>query len=325
MMTINDQTALQLFQTMLFIRLFEEKIISYYPEQEMKTPVHLCIGQEAIPAGVCAHLQAPDTIFSTHRNHGHCLAKGMDVKKLLAEFYGKQTGCCGGRGGSMHPADPTCGILGTSAIVGGSIPLAVGAAWASSMQGTTDVSVAFFGDGASEEGTFHESLNFAALKKIPVIFLCENNSYATASHCSSRQPQNVSISDKAHGYGLPGFQIDGNDVLEVYRVAGEAVTRARKGQGPTLIEAATFRWMAHVGPVDDTKTGHRPAPELASWKKKCPVQQFQQLLLDKKLITNDQLEQLRHNIDLELEAAVSAAKQALPPTKEDLLNYVYTD
>ncbi len=324
-MNIDDQIALQLFQKMLLIRLFEEKVIAYYPEQEMKTPVHLCIGQEAIAAGVCAHLQPTDTIFSTHRNHGHCLAKGLDIKKLLAEFYGKKTGCSGGRGGSMHPADPTCGILGTSAIVGGGIPLAVGAAWASSMQGKNEVSVAFFGDGASEEGTFHESLNFAALKNIPVIFVCENNSYATASPFASRQPLTVSIADKANGYGMPGVRIDGNDVLEVYRVAGEAMTRARQGQGPTLIEAETFRWMAHVGPVDDTKTGHRPAPELAAWRNKCPVQRLQQLLLNKGIINSNQEEKLRHEIDTDLEAAISYAKQAAAPTKEDLLNHVYAD
>lgn len=324
-MKINDQTARQLFKTMLLIRLFEEKVITYYSEQEMKTPVHLCIGQEAIAAGICAQLQTSDTIFSTHRNHGHCLAKGMGVKKLLAEFYGKKSGCCGGRGGSMHPADPTCGIPGTSAIVGGGIPLAVGAAWGSAMQGTTDVSVAFFGDGASEEGTFHESLNFAALKKIPVIFVCENNSYATASPFASRHPKGVSIADKAHGYGIPGLLLDGNDILEVYRVGEEAIDRARQGLGPTLIEAKTFRWMAHVGPVDDTKTGHRPAQELDEWQEKCPVERFRQLLLNKAIITNSDEEQLRKEIDRDLEDAISYAKLATEPTAEDLLNHVYSD
>ena len=316
---------LHLFREMLLIRRFEEKIIELYPEQQMRTPVHLCIGQEAVAAGVCAHLRREDTIFSTHRNHGHCLAKGMEPRKLLAEFYGKKTGCSGGRGGSMHPADPSVGIPGTSAIVGGGIPLAVGAAWAARMQGKSQVAVTFFGDGATEEGTFHESLNFAALKKIPVIFVCENNGYATASPFASRQPAHIPIADKAAGYGIPGVRLDGNDVEEVYRAAGEAVSRARQGQGPTLIEALTYRWMAHVGPVDDTASGHRPAAELAEWRQRCPVQRLRRRLRTAGLLDEEQESRLCADINRELAAAVIYAQESEPPATEDLLHYVFVD
>lgn len=268
---IPDAVKTAIYRSMRRIRYFEEQVIEFYPEQEMRTPVHLCIGQEAIAAAVCHDLDTADYIFSTHRNHGHCLAKGMSYYQLLAEFYGKRTGCAGGKGGSMHPVDVTRGILGTTAIVGGNIPLAVGAAWSSQMKKSNKVAVAFFGDGASEEGTFHEALNFASLKKIPVVFVCENNLYATASPVAHRQPPGTSIADRAAAYGMPSRQMDGNDALQVYRVAAEAVRRARRGEGPSFIEAMTYRWKAHVGPVDDTATGHRPKDELACWQKRCPL------------------------------------------------------
>ncbi len=320
---IDSSTALALYRQMLLIRRFEEKVMELYPEQEMRTPVHLCVGQEAIAAGVCAHLSDADHIFSTHRNHGHCLAKGMPLKSLLAEFYGKKSGCSGGKGGSMHPAYPDKGILGTTAIVGGGIPLATGAAWALAMQKKDAVAVAFFGDGASEEGTFHESLNFAALKKIPVIFVCENNFYATASPVTNRQPAGVTIADRAAGYGMPGFQIDGNDVEEVYRFFGEAVIRARKGEGPTLIEALTYRWQAHVGPVDDTETGHRPKEELAIWKERCPLNRFRQQLFSKEILDNALDSRLNEEIGTELEQSVAFAQASDAPGKIDLLQNVF--
>ena len=203
---------------MVLIRRFEEKIIEVYGRQDMKSPVHLCIGQEGVAAGVCAHLQPEDYIFTTHRGHGHCLAKGMTPQELYAEFYGRITGCCRGKGGSMHPASPGLGVSGTTAIVGGSIPLAAGAALASQMRGDGRVSVAFFGDGASEQGAFHEAMNFAALKRLPVLFVCENNYYATNSPLSARQPH-PDIHRRAAGYGMPGVSLNGNDVLAVYQAA----------------------------------------------------------------------------------------------------------
>ncbi len=319
----DSKTQLALYRQMLLIRHFEQKIVELYPEQEIRTPVHLCVGQEAVAAGVCAHLRDSDTIFTTHRNHGHCLAKGMSLKKMLAEFYGKETGCCRGKGGSMHPCAPEVGILGTSAIVGGGIPIAVGAAWANQMRGIPAVTVTFFGDGATEEGAFHESLNFAALKKIPVIFVCENNLYATASAIGKRQPAAGSIAARAATYGLPGKLINGNDVIEVYLAAGEAVIRAKQGLGPTLIEAETFRWFAHVGPVDDTKTGHRPANELTRWKKKCPIQHLRKALLSKKILTPDDEKIWQKKFDRSFEEALYFAKTSLPSGIEQLTTHVF--
>ena len=316
-------TCLDLFAMMVRIRCFEEKVIERYPEQQMRTPVHLCIGQEAIAAGVGAHLRQSDYIFSTHRNHGHCIAKGMRYYQLLAEFYGRKTGCAGGKGGSMHPVDIDRGIPGTTAIVGGNIPIAVGAAWSCVMQGRKDISVAFFGDGASEEGTLHESLNFAVLKKLPVIFVCENNLYATASPIASRQPAESIIAARAAAFGLPAYRIDGNDVICVYNSAQTAVERARSGQGPSFIESLTYRWKAHVGPVDDTTTGHRPPRELFDWQQRCPIARFREMLVDSKLIDPRLEEHIRKECDEELESAISAAIADPEPVEADLLSHVF--
>lgn len=272
-MAPNSDERLRLYRTMLRIRLFEDRIAELYPEQEMRCPVHLCTGQEAIAAGVCAHLRDEDPIFGTHRSHGHCIAKGMPLRPIAAELYGRSTGCAGGRGGSMHLVDPERGIPGTTAIVGGTLPLAVGAALAFSLRRETRVAVAFFGDGAVDEGTFHEGLNFAALRKLPVVFVCENNFYATNSPQRARQPD-VAIADRASAYGLPGACADGNDAEAVHALAGEAVGRARRSGGPTLLEFRTYRWKGHVGPTSDVESGARPAEEHAEWLERCPVERL---------------------------------------------------
>lgn len=314
-----------LYTTMRRIRFFEENVIAHYPEQEMRTPVHLCIGQEAIAAAVCTQLRKSDYIFSTHRNHGHCLAKGMTYYQLLAEFYGKVTGCAGGKGGSMHPVDVDLGILGTTAIVGGNMPLAVGAAWTSTFTHSDTVAVSFFGDGAAEEGTFHESLSFAAVKEIPVIFICENNLYATASHISSRQPQHPSIADRAAAYGIPSCQIDGNNVLEMYTNMARALERARTGGGPSFIEAMTYRWKGHVGPVDDTTTGHRPADELQRWQTRCPLKQFGDYLQKEGVWTNDDEQALLTHLHNEFEKARGQAMRDPFPQEDDCLQFVFQE
>jgi TPP-dependent pyruvate/acetoin dehydrogenase alpha subunit len=276
-MQIPRETLLELYRLMARIRLFEEKIVELYPQQEMKTPVHLCIGQEAIAAGVCIHLNKEDYIFSTHRSHGHCIAKGMPLELIAAELYGKAGGCSRGRGGSMHLVAPEWGIPGSTAIVGGSIPLAVGAALSAKMQRNGRISAAFFGDGASEEGSFHESLNFAALHRLPVVFICENNFYATNSPQSARQPD-CSIAAKAHGYGIPGEVVDGNNLPAVFESAAQAIERARRGDGPTLIEYQTYRWKGHVGPNCDVEMGCRPLEEHEHWLSRCPYDTFRRHL-----------------------------------------------
>ncbi len=320
-MEITRDTLLELYRLMTRIRLFEEKIVELYPQQEMKTPVHLCIGQEAIAAGVCIHLHKEDYIFSTHRSHGHCIAKGMPLAPIAAELYGKITGCCKGRGGSMHLVDPEWGIPGSTAIVGGSTPLAVGAALSAKMQGNGRISVAFFGDGASEEGTFHESLNFAALHSLPVIFVCENNFYATNSPQSARQPART-IAEKGYGYGIPSRMLDGNNVMAVYESAAEAVERARRGEGPSLLEYQTYRWKGHVGPSCDVDMGCRPRDQHDEWLQKCPYDFFRQHLLTDVGISGSEIEAVDAVVDADIEAAIRFGQQSEFPRVQDLYEYV---
>ncbi len=321
-LAVSPSSLVDLLQKMVLIRRFEEKIVEVYPVQDMKSPVHLYIGEEAVAAGVCAHLTREDYIFTTHRSHGHCLAKGVDPARLYAEFYGRVTGCCKGKGGSMHPADPERGVLGTSAIVGGVIPLAVGTALKSYLCKDGRVSVAFFGDGASDEGAFHESMNFASLRKLPVVFVCENNFYATNSPLSARQPHDQ-IYKRAEGYAMPGLQANGNDVLEVYGKAKWAVDRARRGEGPTLLECRTYRWKGHVGPDCDYEKGCRPKEELEGWMEKCPIEAFKSRLLEKGILTEEAWRGLLEKIDRRLEAAIQSARQSPFPSPAEAGKDVY--
>jgi len=312
----------RMYSSMLRIRLFEERIAALYPEQEMKCPVHLCIGQEAIATGVCMHLEKKDYVFSNHRGHGHCLAKGSAMGPLLAEFYGKKTGCSAGKGGSMHIIDVKNGILGTSAIVGGGIPMGVGAALASHIRNDGRVTVIFFGDGASEEGVFYESFNFAALKRLPVVFVCENNFYATNSPQAARQAS-CRISNTAAAFDAHGACIDGNDVAAVYEAAGAAIAHARDGGGPSLIEAVTYRWKGHVGPDADYQNGCRPKDELFEWLDRCPIKTFKARLLECGAMTDKEMDAAATLIDKEIETAVAFAKDSPYPEASDLLSDVY--
>lgn len=312
----------KLYETMLRIRLFEDRTAVLYPEQLIKCPVHLCIGQEAISAGVCAHLNKEDYIFSTHRSHGHCIAKGMDLRPIAAELYGRTTGCAKGRGGSMHLVDTDNGIPGTTAIVGGCIPLAVGAALSAAKQKNNRISVAFFGDGAADEGVFQESLSYASLKRLPVVFVCENNFYATNSPQKARQPE-VNIVERAHGYGMPGIIADGNDVIEVYQTFQKAAERARSGGGPTLLEYRTYRWKGHVGPLPDIEIGCRPADEYEEWLKRCPVDAFASYLGGKGLLSDRENEEILSRIEKEVDDAISFGKSGPEPDASELFDYVY--
>ncbi|MBM3252759.1 MAG: thiamine pyrophosphate-dependent dehydrogenase E1 component subunit alpha [Candidatus Omnitrophica bacterium] len=308
--------------TMLRIRRFEEKIIALYPEQQMKTPVHLYLGQEAIACGVCLNLKKEDYIFSTHRNHGHCIAKGMPLKTIMAELYGKKTGCSKGKGGSMHLVDPDRGILGTSSIVGGSIPVALGAALTSKMKRNRRVSVVFFGDGAVDTGTFHECLNFASLKRLPVIFACENNFYATNSPLLARQPAD-NIFKRAKPYLIESLRVDGNDIIKVYESAGEAIKKAKNGYGPTLIEYRTYRFRQHVGPDCDYETGCRPKEELDRWMRNCPIKRFKGFLLKNNIISLNEIDKITTKIDKEIKEATIFAENSPFPEEGELLEDVY--
>ena len=297
-----DQTPLPtpdelrgLYRSMLLVRRFEELIVEVYPEQEMKTPVHMCIGQEAIAAGVCAHLKLGDPLFSTHRNHGHCLAKGMPPEPLYAEFYGRVTGCCRGKGGSMHSCWPEAGIMGTTAIVGGGIPLAVGAALALKLRKAPGVSV---------------------------VFVCENNGYATNSPLAARQPLR-DIHLHAAGYGIPAVAVDGNCALTVHHEAGKAVRRARAGLGPSLLECHTYRWKGHVGPDCDHEKGCRPLSELEHWIGRCPIERLGERLLAEGLADAAWCETLRAQIDRDLRLALDRAKAAPYPDPAEVARHVF--
>lgn len=267
----------QLLLAMLRIRAFEDAVVAVYPEQNMKSPVHLSTGQEAIAAGVGVQLDREDTICTNHRNHGHCLAKGLPPLALAAECFGRAAGCAGGKGGSMHPVAPAFGLYGTSAIVGGGVPHAVGLALAAKMDRTSRVSVAFFGDGAMEEGSSSESLNFAALHRLPVVFVCENNGYGAASALCCRQPDG-DLSLRAKAYGIRSARVDGNNVVEVYKAARQALAWARQGEGPFFLECLTYRWYGHMGTKFDQEQGVRPWHELRSWQLRCPIKVFTAVL-----------------------------------------------
>ncbi|MFH1847195.1 MAG: thiamine pyrophosphate-dependent dehydrogenase E1 component subunit alpha [Candidatus Omnitrophota bacterium] len=316
------KTCLRLFKIMLKIRMVEEKIIELYPEQKIRCPVHLCIGQEAIAAGVCLNLRKKDLVFSNHRCHGHYIAKGGNLGSFMAELYGKVSGCSKGKGGSMHLVDADNGLMGTTAIVGAGIPLAVGAAMGSIMQKQKKVSVVFFGDGAVDEGAFYESLNFAALKKLPVVFVCENNFYATNSPQSARQAFD-NIHERAGMYGIHHDRVDGNDVLKVFESAKKAVERARIGRIPSLLECRTYRWKGHVGPDCDYEKGCRPKQELDKWLKRCPLEEFEEKLKSNRMIAQKYIARSKRVIASEIDGAIKFAEQSIFPGKRDLLKDVY--
>lgn len=312
----------KMYVTMVKIRKFEEKVAELIISKELVTPCHLYIGEEAVATGVCSALEKDDYVFSTHRSHGHFIAKGGDMKALMAELYCRKTGCSKGKGGSMHVASSDIGLLGSSAIVGGAIPIAAGSALAFSVQNKDTVSVAFFGDGAAHEGVFYESLNFASLKKLPVVFVCENNLYCTHLHISACLAD-TDIYKKAEAFGMPGIKIDGNNVMEVYKVAKKAIEDARIGKGPTLIEAMTYRWRGHVGPYDDLDKGLRSKEELDYWMNRCPIKMLEKFLLEHGIISELERDQIHKAISEEVEESVKFARESPYPDETDLLHNVF--
>ena len=315
-------TLKDLFREMLRLRMVEEEIARLYPEQEMRCPTHLYIGQEAVAAGIGAALAAQDALFGTYRSHGLYLSKGGDMKAMIAELYGKKTGTCKGKSGSMQMVAPEVGLLCTSAIVGGTIPMAVGAGLAFALEKSGRVACGVFGDGATEEGVFHESVNFATLKKLPVIFACENNLYSVYTHISKRRKEDH-LCKLAGPYGMPAECCDGNDVAEVYGAIKRARKRALDGKGPTFLEFRTYRWLEHVGPNSDEHLGYRTPKEVAQWKKRCPVKTLEAKLLKNKTLTRPEIEQARAEIAQEIKEAVEFAKKSSFPGEADLTYKVY--
>lgn len=313
---ISAETLKLMYVMMLRIRRFEEVVGELVAKEEIVCPCHLYIGEEAIATGVCAALSKDDWVFSTHRSHGHYIAKGGDINALMAELYGKATGCSKGKGGSMHLASPEIGLPGSSAIVAGTIPLSLGAALAFSLQKREAVSVAFFGDSAVGEGTFYESLNFAALKKLPVIFICENNLYSTHMPISSCLAD-TRIYKKAEVFNMSGIRVDGNNVVEVYEAARKAIEDARCGEGPALIECMTYRWRGHVGPSDDLDKGLRSKEELEYWMNKCPIKMFEEFLSKHGLLSESEKANILRTIEGEIERAVTFARESPYPDPDD--------
>jgi len=306
---------------MLRIRIVEETIAALLEQNEIRCPTHLYTGQEAIAVGVCAALTKEDYILGGHRSHGHYLAKGGDLRALMAELYGKATGCSGGRGGSMHLVATEVGLLGTVPLVAATIPIAVGVALASQLRGDQKVSVSFFGDGATEEGHFHESLNFAALYKLPVIFVCENNSYSSHLHlCERRAVETLYQFGEVHG--VTSARLDGNDLLAVYRAALEAAHRARNGGGPTLLECLTYRWRGHVGPALDLDVGVKRRDELKDWLPKDPVARAHTRLIDMGASPAD-LDQIEREVREEVLRSVIFARQSPYPEESELMDHVF--
>jgi TPP-dependent pyruvate/acetoin dehydrogenase alpha subunit len=313
-----------LLRSMIRIRCAEETLARLYKdEQEMRTPTHFSIGQEATAVGVCAALQPTDVVYSGHRCHAHYLAKGGDLDGMVAELYGRETGCAHGRGGSVHLNDPKVGFVASSAILGETMAVAVGSAWAFQMDNQPRVAACFFGDGAAEEGIFHEALNFAVVKQVPVVFVCENNGYSTHTPLHVRQPTGIQIADRARTYQLPSVQIDGNDVFAVAAAATEAVARARSGQGPSFLECLTYRWREHVGPLWDYDWGYRTKEEVDSWVARCPIAHATAALTGDAACTEAELSRWRDDVQREVDQAVLRAKASPFPAVEELLVGAY--
>ncbi len=314
-----EQDALHLYRMMVQIRKFEEKLYFLFSTRAMPGTMHQYNGEEAVAVGVCANLNKTDYITSTHRGHGHCIAKGADINAVMAEMFAKKTGCCKGMGGSMHIADFSVGMLGANGIVAAGIPLAAGAAWACKVQKTSQVVVAFFGDGASNEGAFHEGINLAAVWKLPVVFVCENNLYGFSTQYR-RVTSVENIAYRAVAYGIPGVVADGMDVLDVYEKSRQAIDRARRGEGPALLECKTYRFMGHSR---FEKPTYRSQQELDEWKAKDPIPGFAGYLVTHYGITQEQLTTIENQVDQEIEAAVTFAEQSPDPGPLDYQDYIY--
>ena len=319
-MTATKQEMLSWYRTMQLIRQCEEQLARCHQRGLIHGACHTYVGQEAIAAGVCAQLRTEDVLFSTHRGHGHALAKGLPPEQLIAELFGRESGCSRGRGGSMHLFAPEIGLMGTSGIVGPCILQAAGAGYSFKLLKTDQVAVAFFGDGAVNNGAFHEGLNMAGIWKLPVLFVCENNQFATEVPFSY-SAGNPSVAQRGASYGMPGVEVDGNDIVAVARAAGEAVQRARSGGGPTLIECKTYRTRPHAEGMGDYT--YRTKEEVAGWRERCPIKRLRTSLVAEKAATPSELDAIDAEIQAEITAATAAAEQAPQPEGATATRHVY--
>ncbi len=318
-MKVADEILLRMFERMLAIRRFESTASELFAAGEILGSVHLYLGQEAVAVGVCAALDDEDQITSTHRGHGHIIAKGGDMRRMMAELCGKATGYNKGKGGSMHIAAPELGILGADGIVGGGIPIATGAGMSSKLLKTGHVTACFFGDGAANQGTFHESINIASAFKLPVVYVCENNLYGVGTRqCDVRNVDD--ITERAIGYGIPGMAVDGNDVIAVYEAAHEAVARARAGNGPSLIECRTYRWHTHFEGEPDT---YRPPAEVQEWLSREPIGRMRGHLIAQGLLTEGGAQAIEARVEAGVAEAVAFARQSPFPDLVEALTDLY--
>jgi pyruvate dehydrogenase E1 component alpha subunit len=316
-MALDTAQAGHMLRTMILIREFDERAIQLRVAGKIYGAVHPYVGQEAVAVGVCAALERTDRVTSTHRGHGHCIAKGADIRRMMAELFGRVDGYCKGKGGSMHIADFAVGMLGANGIVGGGLPIACGAALAAQLEGRGAVTACFFGDGAAAEGEFHEALNIASVWKLPIVFVCENNQYA-ANNTAAVQHPGSDIAAHAAPYRMPGVIADGNDVLEVHAITAEAVARARRGDGPSLIECKTYRWRFHAmraAPPPET----RPLHEIEAWKARDPIARLERHALDAGLLTAAEIRAIRERVAADLEDAIAFADASPFPDPKDLL------
>jgi pyruvate dehydrogenase E1 component alpha subunit len=312
----------RLYREMLRIRVVEEQIAERYAEQKMRCPVHLSIGQEAVPVGFSALLRDSDQVVSTHRCHAHYLAKGGDLRAMLCELMGKESGCCGGRGGSMHLFDTAAGVLLSLPIVAASIPVGVGAALAMKQVRSDNVTIIYLGDASLEEGVYHESANFAALQRLPVVFVCENNLYSVYTPLKDRQPARP-LTELGRAHGMPTDHIDGNDVIATVEAAKKAIARARSGGGPTFIQADTYRWREHCGPNYDNTLGYRTEAEFESWKIRDPLAAFREKLIDMKLLDERAQSKMAALLKEEVDAAFAFAEAAPFPSPTTIRDHLY--
>jgi pyruvate dehydrogenase E1 component alpha subunit len=317
---VDKCTAEQIYRTMVKIRRFEEKVIQLYADGEIPGFMHIYVGEEAVAAGVCAALEKHDYITSTHRGHGHCIAKGGRLDLMMAELFGRSTGYCKGKGGSMHIADLDIGILGANGIVGGGLPIAVGTAAGIKYKGDNRVCVCFFGDGATNIGSFHEACNLASTWGLPVIFVCENNQFAQTTPQSEHQ-KIKDVAKRAIAYDIPAVTVDGNDVLKVYEAVKKAVGNARQGGGPTFIECKTYRWRGHW---EGDPQPYRTAEDVARWKEKCPIDRFKEYLVTNEISTEQELEKIDMEVARELEEAVEFARESPFPDLQEAYSDLFT-
>lgn len=317
--SLTREKLVEMYEKLVEIRFFEDKVFELYGQNLVPGTIHLYAGEEAVAVGACSALGRTDYITSTHRGHGHCIAKGADLKRTMAEILGKKIGYCKGKGGSMHIADFSIGMLGATAVVGAGLPIAVGAGLSAKLRKTDQVVICFFGEGASNQGTFHESLNLASAWKLPVVFVCENNLYAMGTR-QSRIMNVEDVAKRAVAYGISGKSVDGNDVIAVYEATRDAVEFARKGEGPTLIECKTYRRRGHSR-VDPAR--YRPKEEVDEWLRRDPIKRFEDYLLQNDVLTEEELQSVKAQVADRIDDAVKFALESPYPAPEEALEDVY--